>query len=806
MKLTPFHAATSKQLAVAIGVLCSILALWFLIAAWSSAVDPAVRRSTGWMSPGTALCLLLSSAGLLLVMLGPYRWAKGLARAVALTMALLSGLSLVHDYAGLGSGALWMALGMAPNSALAFLLLAIALSCLPCKHGSLGCTSQGLPIAAMALALFAFVQHLYDNDPLLAPSSPGTTSVPAAVGIALAALGIFAARFDLGVPSIFTSPGPGGSLARRMLLPFLFAPIAIGWLVLEGSRMGLRPTSSTLALLVTAVAMAELGLGLLLAIRLDRLGVKHAQLLDESRGAREALQQAEERLRLTLECGAIGAWHYDPRTDLISANARCLEMFSLPRQDHKSEAYFARLHPADRPRVEAAMRRSLDHESGGSYDVEYRVLAEPESERWIRATGQAFFDERGRPEQMFGTVSDITDHKLARQNAEAASRAKDAFLAVLGHELRNPLSPILTALELMKLRGDTAFSHERNVIERQVQHMVRLVDDLLDVSRIARGKIELKRRRVEIASVVDRSIELTSSLFEQRRHTLRVDVPQHGLVVYGDEHRLVQVLSNLLTNAAKYTPQGGTIDIRVRANEANVSILVRDNGVGIPDDLRPRLFDTFAQGPRIIERSQGGLGLGLSIAKSLIELHGGSIGVESAGAGRGSEFTVSLPLENAVDQIEPMSTRTAVAALSRKRAQHVLVVDDNPDTAETLAEILRFDEHEVSIAYDGPSALALAKEQPFDLAFLDIGLPVMDGYELARQIRRLRRGDEIVLVAVTGYARDADRRRSEAAGFDEHLVKPVEPVQVLSIAADPAQCSLGHREREAHPSALEQSP
>jgi PAS domain S-box-containing protein len=789
VKFTLFRAARAKCLATLMGLVCAALSLASLSTAWLSPGNLA----TGSMSPGAAVCLLLASASLLAFALGQGRATVRLARSLSTMSALVAGVSLVNHVARTGIGPVEK-LRMMPNSALAFLLLGGALFLLPSRRASASYASQGLAVTTIALAVFSIIASLYHTLPLFALGSLGRISLTSALGLIAAALGLLAARHDFGLPSLFTSQGPGGLLARRLLLPVLLAPIAIGWLVLEGAREGVHPASTAIALLVTAVAILQLSVGLVFAFRLERLWQSYALVLDDSRRARAALEEAEERLRLALDCGAIGVWHYDARNNLVRASPRCQAMFGIPpRSEHSNAEYRQRVHPEDRPLIDAAMQRSFDHATSGRFEVEYRVMVEPDAERWLRSTGKAFFDATGRPERMFGTVVDITDHKLARENAEAASRAKDAFLAVLGHELRNPLSPILTALELMKLRGSDVFSHERSVIERQVQHMVRLVDDLLDVSRIARGKIDLKRRHVELASVIDRSIELTSSLFEQRMHTLRVAVPARGLVVYGDEHRLVQVVSNLLTNAGKYTQQGGIIDISARASGRRALISIKDNGIGIPEHLRARVFDLFAQGPRVMERSQGGLGLGLSIVKSLVELHGGTIAAESAGAGRGSEFTVTLPLELGLELTKPAHDAprgTGVANPSDKHAHRVLVVDDNPDTAETLAEILRFDEHEVSVAYDGPAALALARDQHFDLAFLDIGLPVMDGYELARQIRELEDGDKPVLVAVTGYGRDADRRRSRAAGFDGHLVKPVEPVQVLSIAAEPSQASL----------------
>jgi PAS domain S-box-containing protein len=390
----------------------------------------------------------------------------------------------------------------------------------------------------------------------------------------------------------------------------------------------------------------------------------------------------------------------------------------------------------------------------------------------------------GEIEGIFVIASDVTEQVLARnqvdalrQAAETANRAKDEFLAMLGHELRNPLSPILTALQLMKLRGSDSLERERTVIERQVNHLTRLVDDLLDVSRIARGRVELKEEVVEMAVVVAKAIEMASPLLEQRTHSLAVDVPRHGLAVQGDPTRLSQIVSNLLNNAAKYTPAGGQITVHVEQDTADVVLGVKDTGIGIAPDVLPRVFDLFVQDRQAIDRSQGGLGLGLTIVRNLVERHKGSVSVHSDGPGRGSEFVVRLPkaesgLESEAGQ-RPY-VLAAVEIVSPSRARKILIVDDNEDAAEMLSETLRTKGHDTRVAHDAPAALRLAEDFSPDIAFLDIGLPVMDGYELAGRLAELPGLGGIRLVAVTGYGQESDRQRSKAAGFHHHLVKPVD--------------------------------
>jgi signal transduction histidine kinase/ActR/RegA family two-component response regulator len=363
--------------------------------------------------------------------------------------------------------------------------------------------------------------------------------------------------------------------------------------------------------------------------------------------------------------------------------------------------------------------------------------------------------------------------EAARAEAETASRAKDEFLAMLGHELRNPLSPIVTALELLELRGQ-AESREVVIIRRQVQHMVRLVDDLLDVSRITRGKVHLEKQAVEIAVVVARAVEMASPLLEQRQHALAVDVPAAGLEVYGDADRLAQVAANLLTNAARYTPPGGSIRVRGYVEDGEIVLSVRDNGQGLSAELLPRVFNLFVQGPRSADRQEGGLGVGLTLVRSLVAMHGGRVEAQSDGPGKGSTFLVRLPPLAQV-QAARASTAEPVATLPRHsaRAVRILLVDDNIDAVDLLTELFARNGHEVVSAHDGPAALAALERFTPEVAVLDIGLPVMDGYELAARIRdRLGRAAP-AFVAVTGYGQEADQARSRAAGFSCHYVKPI---------------------------------
>jgi len=501
-----------------------------------------------------------------------------------------------------------------------------------------------------------------------------------------------------------------------------------------------------------------------------------------------------ERRRLAVEAGQIGTWDYDPVSGALRWDARCKEMFGLPPEAQVDYPLFLRaIHPDDRACVDAAVGAALNPATGGAFDREYRVVAlDDGTERWVRAVGQGFFDEAGRAIRMIGIVQDVGDRKSfeleldeARANAEAANRAKDEFLAMLGHELRNPLAPILTALELMRLRDPEAFVRERTTIERQVQHLVRLVEDLLDVSRITRGKVSLDRHPVDLADVVAKAIEMASPLLEKQAHRLTTDVPL-GLRVDGDEARLAQVIANLLTNAAKYTDAGGDIEVTgdVAAGGHTVELRVRDTGIGIAQELLPKVFDLFTQGERTLDRREGGLGLGLSIARSLVEMHGGTVTAASDGPGRGSTFTVRLPRldERSLEppEVEHATLRMRASELVPATAR-VLIVDDNREAAEVLAQALEATGFSTCVAFDAPQALDRAATFRPDIAVLDIGLPVMDGYELARRLREMPATRTVTLVAITGYGQESDHQASTDAGFAAHLVKPVELRRVTDL-------------------------
>jgi signal transduction histidine kinase/ActR/RegA family two-component response regulator len=414
------------------------------------------------------------------------------------------------------------------------------------------------------------------------------------------------------------------------------------------------------------------------------------------------------------------------------------------------------------------------------------TAAEAVAEGGPLPAGRAHVAETRRLQRSLTTAASLLekrarerDHEMAsavaaRKEAEEANQTKDHFLAVLGHELRNPLAPALTALELMKARDANAFRREREVLERQVAHMVRLVNDLLDVSRLARGKVQLAKRRVELREAVDRAVDMARPLIVQNKHDLEVSVPATGLVIHADLDRIVQVLSNLLTNAARYTPPEGHLRLTASPSDGRAFIVCEDDGPGIPAELVPTLFDPFAQGPRSLDRREGGLGLGLALARTFTELHGGTIHVESRGSESGTRFIVTLPLDPSGEVSLP--DEPAIQA-TRAAAQRILIVDDNADACEMLRAALTSVGHVVRTAAEAHGAIAIAADFSPDTAVLDIGLPGMDGYELASRLRAAY--PDIRLIALTGYGQAADLEAAAAAGFDAHCAKPIATSMLL---------------------------
>jgi PAS domain S-box-containing protein len=553
--------------------------------------------------------------------------------------------------------------------------------------------------------------------------------------------------------------GPKGEL-RDAYITYVFAPLLDTAEKVEGVLVAaFDVTEQALATQRVEQARSE-------AEALARSLAATAQQLERERSLLQAVQKAAK----------IGVFDWDGRSNDVYWSP---ELYALlgrrPGEIEPTiENWNASLHPDDRGRAWEALRAAK--ESGSTdFQIEVRAVHPDGMTRWIRSTSHLTF-ENGQLVRIIGAAIDIEELKtlsererIARIDAECASYAKDDFLAMLGHELRNPLAPIATAVHLLKLRSGDAIAREVSVIDRQVQHIARLVDDLLDVSRIARGKVVLNKESADVADLAAAAIEMVSPAIENGQHALVVKVSR-GLAVDVDRGRMTQALANLLANAAKYTRAGGRITLAATRQGAEVVISVEDTGIGLSPELLPRVFDLFVQSRQTLDRAQGGLGLGLAIVKNLVAMHGGTVSADSRGVGHGSTFTVRLPAID-VTATQPQSPLPPPPAVERHQ-QRVLVVDDNADGADMLVEVLGGLGYRAAVAHDGPEALRVASEFVPHIALLDLGLPVMDGYELAARLREQWR--DVKLVAITGYGQDRDRERTRRAGFQAHLTKPVD--------------------------------
>jgi PAS domain S-box-containing protein len=503
--------------------------------------------------------------------------------------------------------------------------------------------------------------------------------------------------------------------------------------------------------------------------------------ISQRKRAEESLRISHERLDWVVNSTELGLWFADLPLERLEWNPQCKEQFGLPADAIVTiDTFYARLHPADRARARQAIDEALAE--ARTCDLEYRVVTDGDTVRWIRFLGCVFRDAAGRPRRFDGVTVDVTAQKCVQESLREADRRKDEFLAMLAHELRNPLAPIRNAVQLLsgKPLEDPEVAWARDVLDRQSQHLARLVDDLLDVSRITRGKINLRLEVVELATVLARAVEASRPLIEERQHRLTVEMPKDPLPVRGDAVRLTQIFLNLLNNAAKYTANHGEIRVVAARDHGTVVVRVRDNGMGIPPEILAHIFDPFTQAQRSLDRSEGGLGIGLTLARHISELHGGQVEARSDGAGSGSEFVVRLPLAPTV-QVE--TERRHGAPRRQGSDSRVLIVDDNRDAAESLGRLLRHLGHDVRVTFDGQEALAQAAAYRPAVVLMDIGLPGLDGYEVARAMRAQPGLDAVKLVALTGYSSAEARRQSRQAGFNAHLIKPVDLDELQAVLA-----------------------
>jgi PAS domain S-box-containing protein len=506
--------------------------------------------------------------------------------------------------------------------------------------------------------------------------------------------------------------------------------------------------------------------------------------LTERKLAEETLRQSEERFRLMVEgVEEYGIFMLDPQGNISSWNAGAQRIKGYSADEiigkHFSVFYSSEDIAAGKPEreLETAIRRGRCEDEG------WRVRKD-RSLFWANVVITALFDKGRRLRGFAKLTRDMTERRKVEELL-VADRHKNEFLAMLAHELRNPLAPISNGLQLLRMSpsDDPVFQQTTQIMERQLGHLVRLVDDLLDMSRIITGKISLHKEPVELSAVIARTLEEVQPLLDARGHELLVTQPSRPIVVDADAVRLAQVLSNMLANAAKYTEEPSQIFLSVERHGDEATVRVRDSGIGISAEFLPNVFDLFVQADHSLERSRGGLGIGLTLVKRIVELHGGSVGATSAGPGQGSEFIVRLPLT--YDAVPVKSRAPHLAESAKAPRRRILVVDDNVDAAATIAKLLAAWGHEVHVAFNGPAALEAVRTFRPEILLLDIGLPGMSGYEVARQLRSDPSSKELLITALTGYGQSEDRQRSYEAGFDFHITKPPGPEVLEALVLAP---------------------
>jgi len=762
-----------------------------------------VRRLTDWvgidisMMPNAALAVAFAGAGVASFAMSRPRLAVG----CGVVAGLIGWATLFENLFGLDLGIdtrlltqTWGQrgtiapgrMGMPASVCLAMLGVAFVLLRTG-KNGRRFASFAG--IAVMSITTLSLVGHLFGADVLY--ELPNRTAISLQTALMLFAIGggLVLLVDDVQPMVTLRSSTPIAVLVRRMLPICVMLPIVFGFLRLQGRQAGLYDIEFGAAIVAVLETIVLCGLLLWTATALGRREREIAENRRQLEESERELRLQTERLNAFLDTAAIGLHRVGPDGTILWANDAELQMLGYRRDEYVGR-HIADFH-VDRAVIDDLLARL--HRGERLVDCAARMRCRDGSERDVLIDASVLWDgDRFVHTQCF--TSDVTEQKrLERelqqrvQQLNVEDRRKDEFLATLAHELRNPLAPVRNMLEILQHsdRGGDLFSQACVVMQRQLGHMTRLIDDLLDVSRIRTGRIALRKEPVELASIVRNAIETVQGAIEQKQHRLAVVVPPQSVWLDADPVRMAQVFGNLLSNACKYTEAGGrgAITLQARCDGDHVEVSVRDNGVGIPPEMLTKVFDMFAQVEGATGATPDGLGIGLSLVKRLVEMHGGTVAARSDGPGHGSEIVVRLPvMQRPPDVVEPVVPGSPVAkTVVVARPRRILVADDNEDAAASLALLLQMHGHEVETAADGLVALRTAGRFRPEVVLLDIGMPELNGYEVCRRLRASESGKDLVLVAITGWGQAQDRQRARDAGFDAHLVKPIDPDDLFEL-------------------------
>ena len=781
-RFTSFRARGLRTIATSaglFGVLGSIVTLlgWALDAPWMT----DWLRTGICMFPNAAICsMLIGGAIVILAWSGRSRSRRNIARIAAILCALLSGLVLYQHLTGINMGidtailarewgqkASAAPMRMGIPASISYLILGIAVF-LASWNGFARRIASLLALGTVAVVSLSLMGYWFGADQLFGLAHYTAIAFQTGLIIFVLSVAIIAVIPEYGLAEMLLREDAGGVAARRLLLPIIVIPPVIGWLQIIGRQYEIYDVAFG-----TAVrTLCETALFLLLLWWTVNTISSQAAV---ARQARSALRVLDERFTRFMESVPGLAWIKDADGRYVFANESALKAFRLTR----TELYGRTDADVFSPETAAAFLANDRRAAQSSAGIQVIEKLEHDDGEHHSLVAKFPIEEPGSARPFVGGIAiDITDRIRAEEALKLADRRKDEFLATLAHELRNPLAPIRYAVQLIAQPGvdRSTLQYVHGVIDRQVGHMVRLLEDLLDMSRISYGKLELRRERVELSVIVNSALEASRPIVEAAGHELVVEMPPDRIVLEADAVRLAQVFSNLLNNASKFTIARGRIVFSVRREDGGVCVSVSDNGIGLTPESLHTIFDMFSQ----VHRGgvQSGLGIGLALVKGLLDLHGAAIEAASDGPGQGSRFTVRIPLPVVPLEItEPRS----LPEMHISRTLKILVIDDVRDIADSISSLLRSMGYETHTAYGGDEGIAEAAAFRPDVILLDIGMPGRDGHQVCREIRRQPWGASIFIIAITGWGQESDRRLSREAGFDEHLVKPVDVSKLVDL-------------------------